>query len=520
MSKYIMAIDGGTGSVRAVIFDDSGNQIASHQEEWHHLEELNYPGSMNFDYNKNWNLIKKCIKSALIKSKLDNNQIEAISTTSMREGIVLYDKNNNEIWACANVDSRSDKEVQDLKKLYPGLESEIYSISGETFALSDISRLLWVKNNLPDIYKKIDKLTMINDWISFKLTGHISVEPTNASTSGLLNLSRRDWDIDILKNCGIKNNILPKVIENGQIISNISTQAAYETGLSENTIVVMGGGDCQLASIGVGSIHDNDSALFGGSFWQYEYNTSKLEFDEKARIRINCHALSDLWQYEALAFNPGLVLRWFRDAFCQEEILKSKETGVDPYELLNNKAKDVPAGSYGIISCFSDIMNFMNWRHASPTFTNFNINPVLYNKYSFYRSLLENAAYLVRGHIDLVKEFTHKEPDVIIFAGGASKSSLWCQIVADVTKKPVKVPVVKEATALGAAILAGCGVGIFEDLYDGVDRCVNFEKTYYPNENNFKSYDIMYKKWKVIYKEQLKLSDQAITQYMWKAPGL
>lgn len=520
MNRYVMAIDGGTGSVRAVIFDNKGNQIASHQEEWYHLEDFNYPGSMNFDYKKNWKLIKTCIKSALVKSNLENTQIEAISTTSMREGIVLYDENKNEIWACANVDSRSDKEVKYLKEYYPSLENEIYNISGETFALSDISRLLWVKDNLPDIYEKTDKLTMINDWITFKLTGYLSVEPTNASTSGILSISKRDWDIDILKKCGIKDNILPKVIENGQIISNISSQASNETGLSENTLVVMGGGDCQLASIGVGSIHDNDSALFGGSFWQYEYNTSNLEFDKEARVRINCHALNNLWQYEALAFNPGLVLRWFRDAFCQEEILKSKETGVDAYEILNSKAIDIPAGSYGIISCFSDIMNFMNWRHASPTFTNFNINPDIYNKYSFYRSLLENAAYLVRGHIDLVKEFTSKETNEIIFAGGASKSSLWCQIVADVTKKPVKVPVVKEATALGAAILAGYGIGIFENLYDGIDKCVNFEKTYYPNKENFKSYDKMYKKWKIVYKEQLKLSDQGITQHMWKAPGL
>lgn len=520
MNRYVMAIDGGTGSVRAVIFDNTGNQIASHQEEWYHLEDFNYPGSMNFDYKKNWELIKTCIKSALVKSNLENTQIEAISTTSMREGIVLYDENKNEIWACANVDSRSDKEVRYLKEYYPRLENEIYNISGETFALSDISRLLWVKDNLPGIYEKTDKLTMINDWITFKLTGCLSVEPTNASTSGILSISNRDWDIDILKKCGIKDNILPEVIENGQIISNISSQASNETGLSENTLVVMGGGDCQLASIGVGSIHDNDSALFGGSFWQYEYNTSNLEFDKESRVRINCHALKNLWQYEALAFNPGLVLRWFRDAFCQEEILKSKETGVDTYEILNSKAIDIPAGSYGIISCFSDIMNFMNWRHASPTFTNFNINPDFYNKYSFYRSLLENAAYLVRGHIDLVKEFTNKETNEIIFAGGASKSSLWCQIVADVTRKPVKVPVVKEATALGAAILAGYGIGIFENLYDGIDKCVNFEKIYYPNKENFKSYDKMYKKWKIVYKEQLKLSDQGITQHMWKAPGL
>lgn len=107
-------------------------------------------------------------------------------------------------------------------------------------------------------------------------------------------------------------------------------------------------------------------------------------------------------------------MRWFRDGFCQEEKRKAKEIGDDPYNLMNQAAEKIPAGCYGMMCCFSDIMNFINWKHAAPTFTNFELLPEKFNKYTFYRSILENTAMLVKGHIELVKEATGNEPDKLI----------------------------------------------------------------------------------------------------------
>jgi autoinducer 2 (AI-2) kinase len=518
--KYLLAIDAGTGSVRAVLFDTEGNQLGCVQKEWEHKEDPRYPGSMDFDWVTNWKYARECIIGVLDKTKLHPAEIAAISTTCMREGIVLYDADGNEIWACANVDARSSDEVAELIQMNPELEKEIYSISGQTYALGALPRLLWVKNKMPEVYKKVAKVSMFNDWLIYKLSGVLATEPSNGCTTGIFNLNERTWDTSIAEKCGLRSDIFPEVYECGSIVAKVSAKGAAETGLAEGTIIVAGGGDAQLGCIGIGVVDKNQAAIFGGSFWQYEFNTDSGATDSGCRVRVNCHAVPQMWQYEALAFKPGLVMRWFRDAFCHLEKKIGENTGRDPYYLMDKEAEKIPAGSYGMMCAFSDIMNYISWKHSSPTFTNFDLDPTKFNKYTFYRSIMENTALVTRGHLDLVKEATGNMPAEIVFAGGAAKSPLWCQIVSDVLGLPVKIPVVKEATALGAAILAGYGVGIYKDISETAKKLVKWDKTYYPNMDNYKIYTELYKKWKEVYAAQLELSDRGLTNYMWCAPGL
>jgi autoinducer 2 (AI-2) kinase len=165
MKKYVMAIDAGTGSVRSIIFDENFNQISVAQHEWTHKEDPSYEGAIDFDVEKNATLMLDTICECIKKSGINGQDIIAISTTSMREAFVLYDEYEKEIWAVSNVDARSSKDVDELKKLSENIEEDIYNISGQTFALGAIPRLLWVKNNIPDIYKKTKSITMLNDWI-------------------------------------------------------------------------------------------------------------------------------------------------------------------------------------------------------------------------------------------------------------------------------------------------------------------------------------------------------------------
>ena len=407
-----------------------------------------------------------------------------------------------------------------LIDLNPALEKEIYSMSGQTYALGALPRLLWVKDNLPEVYERAAAIGMFNDWLIYKLTGKLAVEPSNGSTTGIMDLRSRSWKPEIAAKCGLRTDIFPAVVECGTNFAAVSAKGAAETGLKEGTPVVVGGGDCQLGTIGVGACKEGQAAVFGGSFWQYEFNTASGSTDPGCRVRVNCHAVPDLWQYEALAFKPGLVMRWFRDGFCQQEVEEAARTGRDPYDLMNEKAEKIPAGSYGMVCCFSDLMNFINWKHASPTFTNFQLEPEKFNKYTFYRAILENTALLVRGHIQLVKDTTGNEPEELIFAGGAAKSPLWCQIVADVTGKPVKVPVVKEATALGAAILAGYGVGLYPSIEEGVRQTVKWDQRFEPRLETAPVYEELDQTWRKVYPVQLELCDRGAARYMWIAPGL
>lgn len=519
-NKYLLALDAGTGSVRAVIFTADGAQRACVQREWTHREDPRFPGSMDFAWNHNWSLAVDCIRGVLAQSGIAPEDIAGISTTCMREGIVLYDEAGDEIWACANVDARSDDEVGQLIAQNPDLENELYLLSGQTYALGALARLLWVKNKMPDVYARVKTLGMFNDWLIYRMTGVLAVEPSNGSTTGIFDLQKRNWDLSIAERCGIRSDIFPPVLESGDLIARVSERCARETGLLAGSSVVVGGGDCQLGCIGVGAVASGQAAVFGGSFWQYEYNTDSASTDSLCRVRVNCHAVPGLWQYEALAFKPGLVMRWFRDGFCQLEQEEAKQTGTDVYRLMDEKAEKVPAGCHGMLCTFSDVMNFINWRHAAPTFTNFDLDPVRFSRYTFYRSILENTALVTRGHLDLVYEAVGKKPSEIIFAGGAAKSPLWCQILSDVLGLPVRVPKVKEATALGAAILAAYGAGLYESIFAAAEKMVGWERTCTPNMENHRVYSEIYPVWRQVYAAQLALADTGVTRHMWRAPGL
>lgn len=517
--KFLLALDGGTGSFRAVAFDFYGNQTAIAQREWHHLPDPRYPGSITFNCKDNWSIITECIKELLTTSQLSAKEIAAISTTTMREGFVLYDEDGHELLAFSNVDARSQQEAIELKTSFPSLEKELYNVSGQSFALSAIPRLLWVKNNEPEIYEKMATINMLNDWITYKLTGVLSAEPSNASTTGLFSLKERSWDKDLAKQIGIKESIFPPVIESGCQIGGVSKKAAELTGLLPDTPVIAGGGDAQLGAIGVGATKKHQAALFGGSFWQYEFNVDQPITDPSYRVRLNCHAVNTIWQFESIAWNPGLAMRWFRDAFCQNEKEQARNDGTNVYSLLDKHLSTIPAGSNGMYALFSDEMNFLNLKHCAPTFTNFSLDSEKFNKYTFYKAIMESAGIVTYGHLSHIESLINQSPSTIIFAGGASNNANWCQIISDITGKIIKTPVVKEATALGAAFLAGVGVGIYQDLAE-TDAHIKWDKHFYPNPTNHKIYNQMYTDWQKIYQSQLSLSDQGLTKHMWIAPGV
>jgi autoinducer 2 (AI-2) kinase len=519
--SYLMAIDAGTGSVRAVIFNTDGKQISVSQKEWIHLEVKDVPNSMTFDTSLNWELALSCIKSAISKAGIESDEILAVSAASMREGIVLYDENKEAIWAVANVDARADKEVRYLRENFQDIEKRFYKISGQTFALGALPRILWLKNNQPELYEKVRYISMIGDWILAKLSGIIATDPSNGGTTGIFNLKDRDWDKSMAKEVGINCDIFVPCLEPGEVIGSISEKASKESGLSQNTKVVMGGGDVQLGAVGLGVVNEGEVAILGGSFWQQVVNIkSDISPPEDMGIRVNPHVVDGLSQAEGITFFSGLVVRWFRDAFCDEQKREALKLGIDVYSILEKEAKEVPVGSYGIVPIFSDSMKYGEWYHAAPSFLNLSLDPTTCNRASMFRSLQENACIVSAINLQKIKRFSNLEIDEIVFAGGASKGELWCQILADVTGCKVKVPKVTEATALGVAIVAAVGVGIYSDISQAVDSLIEWDRVYTPNFDNFDKYTKISDRWQEIYDAQLQLVDRGLTQSMWKAPGI
>jgi autoinducer 2 (AI-2) kinase len=515
---YFMTIDAGTGSARAVIFDTLGNQVAIAQREWVHLSEEGIAHSMGFDYEKNWQIIITCIKEAVFKAGIKTESIAAISATSMREGIILYDRGGNELFGVANVDARAMAEVADINTQYPHLEKEFYDISGQTFALGALPRLLWVKRHKPDIYEKTAFINMISDWVLTKLSGVIASEPSNTGTSGVFSLKTRQWEPEMAKKLGLKEDIFPPVYETGTVIATVSQKASELTGLHVNTKVVMGGGDVQLGSAGLGVVKADQCAILGGTFWQQIVNIDGAKVDPQMNIRINPHVIPGLSQAEGITFFSGMVMRWFRDTFCEMEKISAQKQGIDAYEYLENLAKEIPLGSYGIMPIFSDTMKYSKWYHAAPSFLNLSLENT--SKAAMFRALEENAAIVSMLNLNAIFEFTQTQSDSITFAGGAAKGDLWSQILSDVTCKEIRIPKVTEATALGGAFAAGVGAGEYTSIAEAAESLVKWEKSYEPNKENFAMYQEQAQKWQESYAKQLELVDRGITTSMWKAPGL
>ncbi len=193
---------------------------------------------------------------------------------------------------------------------------------------------------------------------------------------------------------------------------------------------------------------------------------------------------------------------------------------VDVYTILEEKAKDIPIGSYGIVPIFSDIMKYGKWYHASPSFINLSIDPNICNRASMFRSLEENACIVSSINLENISKFSEVNSDTITFAGGASKGKLWSQILADSTGKRVKIPVVKEATSLGGAMLCGVALGVYSSIEEASKKLVKWDREIEPNIQNYQKYSDIKENWQEIYKEQLKLVDRKLTTSMWKAPAV
>lgn len=515
---HLLAIDGGTGSCRAVLFDLQGRQVAVSQREWSHPALPGYPGSQVFETGRNWELICRCVREVIATSGIAAERIAAVSSTSMREGIVLYDRAGREIWACPNADSRAAEEATEL--IERGLADEIYATSGDWIAITSAPRLLWLRRHEPEIFERAAHLTMLGDWILYRLSGRYVTDPSLGSSSGLFNLAERQWSGRLLDICGLPAAVCPEVVEPGTVVGSVTAQAAEETGLAPGTPVVVGGADTQLGLVGIGVDVPGRCTVVGGSFWQQTVVLDRPLIDPGGRLRTLCHTIPGQWMMEGIGFFSGLAMRWLRDAFCQYEKEQAAARGLDAYVLMEEEAAKAPPGANGVVGIFSNVMNAKRWVHAAPAFMQFDLtNPEGSGRKECIRALQESAAYVSRSHVEIIRSLTGLPVEEIVFTGGGAKGTLWPQIMADVLNVRVRVPAVKESTALGAAIYAGLGAGLYRDLAGMLPGMVRIERTYEPDAATHELYQGLFERWQRVYERSLGLVGDGLLRPLWQAAG-
>jgi autoinducer-2 kinase len=518
MSEAVtLAIDAGTGSCRAVVFDLGGAQLGLGQREWAHAELPGVPGSQVFDTTGGWRLICECVREALTAADVPSDRIAAVSATSMREGMVLYDRAGNEIWACPNVDGRAGAEGAEL--VASGDAEIIYAEGGDWVSITSPARFRWIRRNQPGIYAAIAHVGMLSDWIVTRLCGEFTTDPSAGSSSGLFTLAGRTWSERVLGLIELPREVLPPVLDPGTVAGTVTASAAEQTGLAKGTPVVVGGADTQLGLIGLGLTEPNHSTVVGGTFWQATVTLDHALIDPQRRLRTLCHTAPGQWMMEGIGFYSGFAFRWFRDAFCDLERERAAATGRSSYELMEEAAMSVPPGANGVVGLFSNVMDAKRWVQTAPGFLGFDIgDPTASGKKECIRAIQEAAAYAAFGHFEIVTEITGHPLSEAVFTGGAANGRLWPQIVADVLGVPVRVPQARESTALGAAMYAAVGAGLAASVAE-LGAATRFKRTFEPDAAVHETYLELFARWRAIYQRTLEMVDDGVIRPLWRPGG-
>ena len=496
MSKgpYLATLDIGSGVGRCYIFDAEGREVSSATREWTRAWL-----ATDWDAKAAWRALSTVTREAIQKAKISNDEIAGINSTSLREQVVFLDKNGEELPFPPDIELMlvGGPIIEEYgEKIY--LSSGHWPIQG----FMAPSWLSYLQKFKPDLFERIETILNLNDWALFKLSGERASEPAGACETCLFDLTRLEWNKELVDALGYPQHIFPRIVNNGQVLGEVTHRAAEETGLKAGTPVVVGGPDTQCGLIGTGAINEGDTTAVAGTTTPIQTVLSRPIFDEKWRTWTSCHAVPGMWVLESNAGLTGWIYRWFRDEFMDTEATQAEMTSDEVYDIMNREVEKTPIGANKLFASIgSQIFNTRN--STVPTGGVFGIMPMAKKtgKSEFARAIIENTCYSIRGNCEQIEEITKRKIKELRFCGGASRSAVWARIQSDVLGIPLLVPRVKEASALGAAILTGIGVGVYKDIQDATRRAVQLETRVEPNPGNHEAYNELYDRWLRIHRK-------------------
>lgn len=484
MTKYILAHDLGTSGNKASIFSEDGNLIASETTAY----ETFYTNNSSWvEQNANdwWEAVCTSTNRLLKKVEFDVSSIVAVSFSGQMMGCLCVDENGNTlknsmIWA----DQRSQEQVKKIEKSIS--QDEFYKIVGHRNTASyGIQKLMWVKENEPEIYEKTYKMLNAKDFIIYKLTGKFMTDYSDANGSGCFNINTLKWSERILKAAGIDINKLPEAKASTHIVGGIIESASLLTGLAINTPVILGAGDGVTANVGAGSIHEGETyACLGTSAW-ITTTTKEPIYDPQMRTVNWVHAIPGYYAPNGTMQYAGGAYSWLKDTFYGEEN-KNHTAGQSIYELINEKIEKVPAGSNGVT-----FLPYLLGERA-PRWDSFSRGTIIglqstTTKADISRAVIEGVIMNLNIIMNSLRNRINISELTVI--GGGAKGSVWSEIMADAFDCKVKIPnILNEASSMGAAVIAGVGVGLFEN-FDVINKFIKIEKIIEINENNRAVYD-------------------------------
>ena len=457
--KYIIALDIGTSSMRAILYNGKGESVASFGHEYHAV----YPQPSWVEQDPDsW---KRAAVDVLLRTadfmKDQGYTAEGIALTSQRSSLIPVDSTGNPLRdAIMWQDKRTLEQCENLIREY-GME-HLYRLTGLRInPYFVLPKIRWFREYEPELYKRMWKVLGVQDYLVYCLTGEYATDYTQAGRTMLMNIQKFQWEEDLLRIAGIGAEQLPRLVPPGTAVGRLTPDFASLTGLASGLPVVISGGDQQNAAVALGVTEAGIAEANTGTGSFVLAYAEKPQFDASCRALVQASAIAGKWVIEAGIFNTGSIYRWFKEQYCPDLTDVPK-----PYVKMDEEAMAVGPGSHGVLM----IPHFEGsaapyWNPlAKGLFFNLSLGTT---RGDMNRAILEGIAMEINGCLELMQELLGPLTTVNV-SGGMVKSDLFCRIQASFYDKPVVRYQNSEASSLGASMVAAPALGLYNSLQDSV----------------------------------------------------
>ena len=472
---YLIGIDIGTSSTKTVVFNEHGKVLSLASRGY--MYDIPKTGYAEQDPDIWWEASAETIAKAVRKAGIRKEEISGIGLSGQMHGMVPLDANGSLVRkAILHCDVRAVDITEDLS-VRIGRQT-FYDITyNPLFSGMQLVSLEWMRKNEPECFEKTKWVICPKDYVRYKLTGEIGTEATDASGTLAYDMQNQSWAGSLIERLGLSSVLFPQIKLSCDIAGTVTKEAAEKTGLKEGTLVVYGGGDQAMHSLGNGVLEKNILMATIGTSGQVIMLSNKLIKNQQMNTHTFCHVNPNMWFGLGACLYAGAALNWFRRTFAEE----------DNYERLSALAETVAPCSEGLV--FFPAMSGertpyldMETRGAFLGMT------IAHTKAHFARAIMEGVAMEMKQSIEIMKEL-YGQPAKYICAGGGANSSVWAQIQADVYGCEIHISDIPEQACLGAAITAGTGTGVFGNIKEGFYQMShNQERIIEPQKENMVKY--------------------------------
>jgi sugar (pentulose or hexulose) kinase len=497
----ILAVDLGTTALKCALHDLQGNVVAKDTEEY----QLITPDalSVEMDAETYWHAFKTAIGKVMKESGMSAADIKALGLSAQGETLLVVDRDGRPLRrAIVWLDNRAQSEADELGERFG--HRHAYEITGQVKLVPTwpASKVLWLRRNEPQLFERIHKVLLIEDYFLHRLTGEYVCEGSLVTSTCYWNFRTKQWWPQMLEVLGVAANQLPRYSESGLPVGKLLPKVAEELGLSSQTIACTGALDQACGAIGVGNIAPGIFSENTGAALAICATVPNATLDPNNQMPCHYHGVPDLYMLHTFT-SGGIVLRWFRDEFAPMERMVGESTGHDAYDLMGAEAARVPAGCEGLVMLphLQGAMAPEANPKAKGVFFGFTLR---HGKSHFTRAIMEAVGFIVRRNIEVI-EGLGVEVNEIRALGGGARSRIWKQIEADITGRPVVTTTNEEAATLGAAILAGKAVGLYSSIKEAAGQMVQIKDRFEPNPANRGVYEETYHTYVELYNQSCPL---------------